>query len=53
MLEGLMAEWGFKDMATAEAYWKAQQRRTQGAAKLRAELVCSCFIFRHCVLFRA
>jgi hypothetical protein len=32
-----MAEWGFKDAATAEAYWRRQQRVTQGAARQKME----------------
>lgn len=28
-LEKLMAEWGFQDMATAEAFWRRQQHQLQ------------------------
>ena len=34
-----MADWGFQDMATAEAYLKRQQRQLQGARKKHAEAV--------------
>jgi hypothetical protein len=36
-MEKLMGEWGFKDLATAEAYWRRQQRQTQGNTRRRLE----------------
>lgn len=32
-----MAEWGFQDIATAEAYWRRQQRQTQGDKRRKME----------------
>ncbi len=32
-----MAEWGFADMATAEAYWRRQQRQMHGANRKKLE----------------
>ncbi|KAL6764789.1 hypothetical protein V8C86DRAFT_2470167 [Haematococcus lacustris] len=36
-MEALMAEWGFSDMATAEVYWRRQQRQTQGSQRRKLE----------------
>ena len=36
-LEALMADWGFQDLATAEAYYRRQKRQNQGQAQQKAE----------------
>ena len=36
-LQKLMGEWGFKDLATAEAYYKRTQHQKRGATRKKLE----------------